>query len=399
MQDVVIVSSATRANDRYESLVDMIDPDEFSVEFITSKFVHPTKRFRDLSKEQPEKLRCKVTYLDELGYKKNISLRRIRSNFVLGRNLYRYLEQRKKPDLIFAVIPALEMAYYAARFASEHHIPFILDLRDLWPEAYRMVFNLPVLRDLFFAPVARHANYVYSHSDAVVAVSETFLKRAARNAKPGIPMEKVVLGTDLRLFEQYVGEHAVPRNDSEIWIGYVGTLGRSYDIEHVIDALATLKKAGYGNLRFVVLGGGFLKERFEAYAEKKGVLCEFTGKLPYPEMAGRLAACDIAVNPIVRRSAGSLINKVADYAAAGLPVLNSQECEEYRELVDRYRCGLNCRCEDAPDMAKKLKALIDDPQLRKTMGANSRRLAADVFDRRVEYPRIIELFRRFRREA
>lgn len=131
MQDVVIVSSATRANDRYESLVDMIDPDEFSVEFITSKFVHPTKRFRDLSKEQPEKLRCKVTYLDELGYKKNISLRRIRSNFVLGRNLYRYLEQRKKPDLIFAVIPALEMAYYAARFASEHHIPFILDLRDL----------------------------------------------------------------------------------------------------------------------------------------------------------------------------------------------------------------------------------------------------------------------------
>ena len=116
-------------------------------------------------------------------------------------------------------------------------------------------------------------------------------------------------------------------------------------------------------------------------------------------LAGRLASCDIAVNPIVRRSAGSLINKVADYAAAGLPVLNSQECEEYRELVDRYRCGLNCRCENAPDMAEKLKTLIDDPQLRKTMGANSRRLAADVFDRRVEYPRIIELFRSFRREA
>lgn len=53
----------------------------------------------------------------------------------------------------------------------------------------------------------------------------------------------------------------------------------------------------------------------------------------YPEMCGRLVACYIAVNPITHGAAQSIINKHGDYAASGLPVVNTQECEEYRNLV------------------------------------------------------------------
>ena len=96
------------------------------------------------------------------------------------------------------------------------------------------------------------------------------------------------------------------------------------------------------NIKFIVMGDGPLKSEFEDYAREKNVNAEFLGRLEYEKMTGILCACDIAVNPIKAKSAGSIINKVADYAAAGLPVINTQECEEYRNLVENYKIGFNC---------------------------------------------------------
>lgn len=70
-------------------------------------------------------------------------------------------------------------------------------------------------------------------------------------------------------------------------------------------------------------------------------------------MCGILKSCDIAVNPIMHGAAQSIINKHADYAASGIPVLNTQESKEYRKLVDEYKMGFNCDSNDANDLAKK----------------------------------------------
>ena len=84
-----------------------------------------------------------------------------------------------------------------------------------------------------------------------------------------------------------------------------------------------------------------LKEEFEKYAKDNNVNSEFLGRLDYEEMVGYLCACNIAVNPISKGAAQSIINKVGDYAAAGLPVINTQESVEYRKLVEDYQIGFN----------------------------------------------------------
>lgn len=122
----------------------------------------------------------------------------------------------------------------------------------------------------------------------------------------------------------------------EVWLGYAGTLGTSYDLSIAFEAL---RKVNNPAMRFIVMGDGPLKETFENIAA--GVNVTFVGRLPYEQMCGVLTACDMAVNPIVGRSAATIINKHADYAASGLPVLNTQECEEYRNLVDEYKMGFN----------------------------------------------------------
>ena len=120
----------------------------------------------------------------------------------------------------------------------------------------------------------------------------------------------------------------------------------------------------------------------------------FTGRLPYNEMCATLSRCDIAVNPIVHDSAASIINKHGDYAASGLPVINSQSCQEYRDLVDRYNMGINCNAEDDRDMARALLWLIKNPKERKIMGKNARKCAEEKFDRKFTYKTIIAYIER-----
>ena len=107
----------------------------------------------------------------------------------------------------------------------------------------------------------------------------------------------------------------------------------------------------------------------------------FVGRLPYNAMCSLLYACDITVNPITHMAAQSIINKHADYAASGLPVVSTQESEEYRKLIDQYQMGFNCRNNDSEDLAEKIKILVDNKETREKMGINARKCAEERFDR------------------
>lgn len=376
-----------KGNNRFEYLADLISKDH-DVEILTSDFNHGTKTHFDA---ETEGLAYKVKMLNEPGYPKNVCLRRFYSHFVWGKNVKKYLKKRKKPDVIYAAVPTLTAAYEAAKYCKRNNIKFIVDIQDLWPEAYEMVFNIPVISSIIFAPFKWLVNGIYKRADEIIAVSQTYVDRALKVNKTANSAFPVFLGTNLDTFDKLTEENKCVRegSDNDILIGYVGTLGHSYDIECVIDALDILKKEGYSNLKFLVMGDGPLRERFENYAREKKVDAIFTGSLNYGVMVGRLCACDIVVNPIVPKAAQSIINKHGDYAASGIAVVNTQESYEYRKLVEDYNMGFNCECGNAVDMAEKIRILANDGALREEMGRNARRCAEEKFDRKNTYGKII----------
>lgn len=141
---------------------------------------------------------------------------------------------------------------------------------------------------------------------------------------------------------------------------------------------------------------GPLKSKFEEKVKKLRINVEFTGRLPYSEMVRRMTECDIAVNPIMHGAAQSIINKVGDYAMAGLPVISTQECMEYRDLLDQYNAGINCDNGDINQLANAIRKLCDNPQLRLELGNNNRRLAEERFDRERSYTPILELLEKIK---
>ena len=382
--DIVIIAEfcgdfSGQNNSRFYYLAKMLSGRGHRVELITSSFIHEAKRQR--TGAFPEDIRITGAY--EPGYPRNICLKRFYSHGIWGRNVLKILKKREKPDAVYCAVPSLTGPLRVAKYCGKHGIRFIADVQDLWPEAFRMVVHSPLLRRVLFSPFTLLADGIYRRADAVCAVSDSYCARALSVNRKGAKGTAVFLGTELAVFDRYAAENRPEKPEGELWLGYAGTLGTSYDLPAVFRAV---RQAGIPNLKILVMGDGPLAEEFRKQAE--GLRAEFTGRLPYGEMCGRLAACDIVVNPIIGDSVATIINKHADYAACGRPVLNTQRSGEYRRLVEEYEMGFNCRSGDAADLADKLKRLCGDPALREKMGRNARRCAEERFDRPLSYPKL-----------
>ncbi len=392
MKDIVIIANFCRDfsvndNGRFMYLCKELSK-EHNVEIITSDFNHGRKEHKKpLEIEWP----FKITFLHESGYPTNVCIQRFYSHIVWGKSVKKYLKSRKKPDVIYCAVPSLTGPLAAAKYCKKNNVKFIVDVQDLWPEAFKMVLRIPVVSDVIFAPFNWLANGIYKRADEVVAVSDTYVNRVLSVNKKCTSGHTVFLGTRLETFDEFVKNNPVEKPDNELWVGYCGTLGASYDITCVIDALVKIRDRGIAPPKFMVMGDGPRKAEFESYAQEKNVDATFTGRLPYDQMCGRLCACDIAVNPITKGAAQSIINKHGDYAASGLPILNTQECEEYRDLVSGYNMGYNCNNDDANDLADKLLVLMQNASERFEKGNNARRCAEEKFDRKNSYKEIIDV--------
>jgi len=381
-----------KGNNRFNYIANLLANNNFDTELITSDFSHNKKIKRE--KINSKSYNYKITFISEPQYSNNVSFKRFYSHYKMGKNLKKYLDKRKKPDIIYCAVPSLDVAKVAANYAKKNNVKFIIDIQDLWPEAFEMIFKIPIISPIIFFPFRKKANYIYNSADKIVSVSDSYTMRALKNNNKCEKSSSIYIGTDLSEFDKMAEINKyLEKPDNEIWIAYAGTLGNSYDLISIIDALNILNLQGILNIKFIVMGDGPLKSKFENYAKIKKVNANFVGRLTYGEMVGLLKACDIAVNPIKKNSAASIINKHGDYAAAGLPVLNTQESQEYRNLIEEYEAGINCINNDAKDISSKILKLYNDKKLRSTMGRNSRRLAEEKFDRKVSYLKILEMLK------
>ncbi len=362
---------------------------ENKVEIITSTFIHSLKRQAEQKIDKFEGI--KISPLYEKGYSKNVCLSRFASHHEFGKNVAKYLKKRKKPDVVYIAVPSLTAAYESVKYCNKNKIKCIVDVQDLWPEAFEMVLKIPFISTLIFFPFRYRANSIYRNADVICGVSDTYVNRAKKVNRKCEESASVFLGTDLSEFDKWRSEEKLSEKDSVLRLVYVGTLGHSYDLQCVFDAMRMLAEQENNNIAIRIIGDGPLEQQFKEYTKKYSINAEFTGRLPYAEMVQKLTECDIAVNPITKGAAQSIINKVGDYAAAGIPVISTQECQEYRMLLEKYHSGVNCECGSVKEIAKAILYLKNDETMRKGMGANQRLMAEKLFDRKITYKKLIKM--------
>lgn len=396
---IAVISMGVKLNgekgySRFRYIGDFLSDAGYQVDLITTTFQHWEKAQRDIDTIKKEDYKFRLKFIYEPGYRKNIDPRRIWSHHIAAKNLTKLLEQDGDYDLIYCEIPPNDVALAAAEYAKKKGIPFVPDVNDLWPEAMRMVLDIPVVSDILFYPLQRDAEKVYSLVSGIIGTSDEYRDRPLKNQKLDVPRKTVYVGNEIAEFDKGVETYGpqIQKPGGEFWVSYAGTIGTSYDIRTMVLAGRELLDRGMDQIKIKILGGGPLKEELENLAkEKECTNVEFVGYAPYPKMAAYLAKSDILVNSFVKKAPQSIVTKIGDYLAAGKPMINTCMSPEFRQKVETDGFGINILPEDVKILTDAIMDLYKDREGCRIMGEKARKIAEEQFDRPESYKKIIEL--------
>lgn len=380
---------------RFSFMAEFLAEHGYKVDLIGSTFQHFKKAPRDIEKLEAMQLPYKLAFIEEPGYRKNIDIRRIYSNYILARNTLKYLKDHIfEYDLVYCVIPPNILSAKVGKLCHQCGVPYIVDIEDLWPEAMKMVFKVPFVSNVLFYPYWRDAEKTYRYANGVVGTSDEYTMRAFKKRKKNIPYATVYVGTELDVFDEGVWKYGTEfeKPDGEFWVTYAGSIGASYDIRTLIDAAKMLLCQGKSDIKIYILGTGPLKEELEQYA--KDINCEnviFMGYVEYQKMAAFLTKSDALINSYVKNAPQSIVTKIGDYLAAGKPIINTLFNPEFCRMVDQNGLGVNIEAEDAKKLAETILELYQDVPLRAEISLNARRWTEEKFDRKVGYKQIVEM--------
>ena len=300
-------------------------------------------------------------------YPRNVCLRRIISHRAFARNLRKLAElEPRKPDIVIASLPPLASAAALSGFCRTCGAAFIVDVMDAWPENFERVVPRWML-----APLRARARRIYRSAQAISAVASRYLD-LARTYGATCPMHLAYHGIELSKQVRPV----LPQKGNAFRLVYVGAMGASYDLETVIDAVREMP-----DVELDLAGAGPKLECLKQRDAGCGRI-RFLGFLDDATLRTTLAEADAGLVPMFDDSCVGVPYKLADYAAAGLPVVNTLHGETERLLAE-HGAGVTCNVRDASalrDAVARLRAM-DASSLR--AGAMS---LASFFDADQVYP-------------
>ncbi len=346
--------------------------------------VHKAPRKAPDGRRLPHEIRTAegvdIHLIDVPPYDRNVSYARLRSHRAFAR-MWRKLASAEvergglpRPDVILCSLPPLDTLPVALAFCRRWKCRLAIDVQDAWPDAFRGVLPVPrLLRGLVwriaFAGSRRIVRRALRQADAVTGVGERYLD-FARSHGATCPLRRFPLGIPS------VVEGVSPHSDGPLRVVYVGNMGVSYDLRTVVESVRRLAEAGRA-IRFDLAGTGPEEPALRRFAGDCPAI-RFHGFLAKRELDDLLFSADVGVIPMFDRSLVAVPNKVADYAAAGLAVVNSLSGET-RALLDEFDAGVWYRAGNVPMLCAALDSLVHAPQRVLQCRENAARLARERF--------------------
>ncbi len=290
----------------------------------------------------------------------------------------------RRPDLIFVSSPPLFTAMAAMAAAKRHRVPWVMDVRDPWPEAAVALGELTNPRLIRIAE--RIERRLYASAVAIVTVTEPF--RADIAAKVEDPGKIMIVPNGTSRMWLEAGEQEVDRG--ELGLGgerflwtYAGNVGIAQGLDAAVDAAGLL-----GNeFELLVIGAGpaldDLRQRAEAARSGK---VSFRGMMQPAEAARHLRASDALLVPLGSQPALAKFvpSKLFDYCAVGRPVIVAALGEAPR-LAGEAGAALTVPPGDPQALADAVRRLRDEPQLAQQLASSGREFAGGYLrERQVE---------------
>lgn len=277
---------------------------------------------------------------------------------------------RTDADIIHSHSPPPLSSYYAVKGCRHSKIPHVI--------TYHADIEIPSRIGKLVAGIYRrtYGSYTVKRVDKIIVTSGSYhaTSRSVWKYSPEIIPNTV----DADRFNPKNDGSAVREKHGigpdEPTVLFVGRIVWHKGIEYILEASALLK-----NVKFLVVGSGENLKKYKAKAETMGVgdRVIFTGRLSWADLPQYYAACDVFTLPSISRLEAFGIATLEAMATGKAVVV--ADIPGVREVIESGKQGLIFDVMDSEDLASKLSTLVENPELRKKMGAEGRKKVEEQF--------------------
>jgi glycosyltransferase involved in cell wall biosynthesis len=289
----------------------------------------------------------------------------------------------KDVDLVMGTTPPIFQAVSAWVVSALRRKPFLLEVRDLWPE---FGISMGVLKNPLIIALSRWLeNFLYKRAHHILVNSPAYREYMLAKGVPENKVTYIPYGTDVDMFNPSIDGSSIRRElkvEDKFVVLYAGALGQANDIDTLLRAAERLKKEE--SISFVLFGDGKERSRLESDAQRMGLTnVIFAGTRPKKDMPLIVASADacLAILQDIPAFRTTYPNKVFDYMAAGrasVIVIDGIT----RELIESSNGGVYIHPADDAMLAQKILELSQNPKRVKVMGVNAREYLIKNLDRR-----------------
>mgnify|MGYP001556496645 CR=1 FL=1 len=292
-----------------------------------------------------------------------------------------------KFDVVIVTSPPLFVGLSGYIISVFKRIPFVFEVRDLWPES---AIDTGVLTNKWIIKMAFwFEKFIYKKAKLINVLTPAFYD-SLKNEKH-IPEEKLIMipnASDFSLSEELL--LTFDRNDfrkkmaldGKFVITYVGAHGVANHLQQVLQAGKKLEDT---RVLFLLIGQGMEKEKLKKMAVDMNVNnVRFIDAVPKKEVFKFILASEMGASVLKRVDTFKTVysNKTFDYMSCKKPVLMAIDGVS-RELVEAAACGVYIEPENIEEYNTNIRTYLNDEGRLKKEGDNGYQYAKNHFDRDV----------------
>lgn len=303
---------------------------------------------------------------------------RIQHWFSFALRAFRLLDELPRPDVIVGSSPNLVQALVAELYARRRGIPYVLEIRDFWPEVLIGLGGFS-RRNPFVLLLGAIERYLYRRAQAVITLMDG---AQAMLVKKGALSERIFVvsnGVDFDLVD--APSPPVSIGDETFNVLYAGSHGISNALDALLDAASLVWKRGYHDIRFVLMGDGEFKRRLVKRVEDEGIQnVVFHNPVPKNKIYAYLRAADALVVNALNSPLydyGVSFNKIFDYMASARPSIFAV----HSTIMEDAQGGITCLPNDSAGIAEAAIQLYKmSSEQRQAMGLRARAYVKQHYD-------------------
>lgn len=336
---------------------------------------------KELFKEEVEE-GVRFVWVRTPAYQKN-DWRRVINMVAFAPRVLRVASGRPRPDVVMGTSPPLFAAWAGARVARRFAVPFVFEVRDLWPQTLIDVGRVPP-----YHPAVRTMAWLersmYRQAETILVALPRAREYIERLGIPGNRVRFLPNGVDFERFDRRAEplpathERVLDTLADRFIAAYVGSHGVANGLDALLEGAAELKRRGDDRVQILLVGDGPEKPRLVERARREGLHnVTFLDPLPKPCIPSLLARCHAGLLPLKDSPVfrwGISPNKLFDYMAAALPVV--MLCSPVPENpIEKSGCGVVLGGGDGRRLGQVLASWATEPGRARELGRRGRHYA------------------------